>query len=211
MGAVGPSPIRHAKSIAVRGRLGAFSPESRSGCRELSPVPRIVRPSALLPRLAVLALLAGTALLAGGPVVAGSSERAPAAASVEFKTAPIQVSGEIVDCSSYVLMGRRGVDQRALQAHNIETGMPACLIADDGQVYLLLSPAGLVKEKFQPIETYLGGGTTIEGTLYQRGALKAITPDRVSSTSVKLRHDTKKDVHPKKQDSQDQGGAGIVK
>src|SRR5262245_8675435 len=67
-----------------------------------------------------------------------------------------------------------------MQTKHIDSGMPACFIADiDHDVYLLLEPESQAKEKFQPTENWLAGDVTISGIVYQKGSLKALTIDSI--------------------------------
>lgn len=140
-------------------------------------------PSSSTLRRAAAALLLASGFLAG--------QQTFAAKKSEAKDAPPQdtsVAGEIVDCTDYILMGKHGSDRRAIQSRNIDSGMPACLLAnEDGQLYLLISPGGPAKSSFQPTDIYIGVGASIEGTVYQKGALKAILVKGVNTAPIKGR------------------------
>src|SRR5439155_25045686 len=118
-----------------------------------------------------------------------SAAAAPARTPPAQKTRSesVKISGEIVDCADYLMTGRHGAEQRYIQARNIDQGMPACLVADkDGQIYLLMSPSGQAREKFSPTDNFIGGGTLVTGTVYERGAFKSLVIDRIDRAASQL-------------------------
>jgi hypothetical protein len=110
---------------------------------------------------------------------------------------PVHIAGAIVDCADYIVLGPTPTDRRELHAASIDSGMPACFKADaDGQVYLLIAMKGFAKEKFEPTSNFVGGGTTISGTLYERGSLKALTVESIERTIPKKVVDGKAVTNP---------------
>src|SRR4029079_18403356 len=96
------------------------------------------------------------------------------------ETASFASTGEIVDCSEFLFLGKKGPDRVDMQSRHIDSGMPACFIADaDHDVYLLLSPEGQAKDQFQPLDNWLGGDGRIMGVVYQKGSLKGLSIDSI--------------------------------
>ena len=113
-------------------------------------------------------------------LAAKAPKNEPAPTEPESETASLTSTGEVVDCADYLFFGKKGPDRANMQAMHIDSGMPACFIADvDHDVYLLLSPEAHAREKFQPTESFLGGDVLITGIVYQKGSLKALTVDTI--------------------------------
>ena len=139
------------------------------------------RPIAVaVPAVLVLALAVSLILAAKTP----KNEPAPAAQEPSSETASFSSTGEVVDCADYLFFGKKGPDRADMQSKHIDSGMPACFIADvDHDVYLLLEPDGLANVKFQPTESWLAGDVTVMGVVYQKGSLKALSIDSIKRQS----------------------------
>jgi hypothetical protein len=127
-------------------------------------------------RLVTLAALligaAATASFAAGPVEPKAKD--PAA---------LHERGTIVDCTDYMLMGKKGPERRDFQAKSIDSGMPACFLSSrDGEVYLLLELGTQAREKFQPTPTFIAAEIEMDGVVYQRGSLKALAINEIKRT-----------------------------
>ena len=131
-----------------------------------------------------VSLMALLALALAAPLLLGAKKPKEAAAAAEQQPASATASfistGEVVDCTDYLFMGKKGPDRVDMQTRHIESGMPACFIADvDNDVYLLLAPDGQAREKFTPIQNWLAGDVTIIGVAYQKGSMKAVAIDSI--------------------------------
>jgi len=129
--------------------------------------------------------LLGLALAAPVLVAAKAPKTATGAGTQEpqAETASFSSTGEVVDCAEYLFFGKKGPDRADIQARHIDSGMPACFIADvDHDVYLLVGAEGQAKEKFQPTENWLGGDVSIIGVVYQKGSLKGLAIDSIKRT-----------------------------
>ena len=125
-------------------------------------------------------------VLAGLILVAPGALAAKTTAPTDRNPQPVRIAGDIVDCADYLVLGPTPTDRRELHAASIDSGMPACFRADaDGQLYLLIAMKGFAKEKFQPTMNFLGGGTTVAGTLFERGSLQAIAVESIERTVPK--------------------------
>ena len=123
-------------------------------------------------------LATATLLLMPALPALASKQEAP----LPSETQPLHARGEIVDCTDYFILGKKGPDRRTIQASNINSGMPACFISDDGDVYLLVDLGGHAREKFQPTESWIAGDLAVDGVIYQRGSLKALIITTIQRT-----------------------------
>ena len=136
-------------------------------------------------------------VLAALILVAPGALAAKAPAPTDRNPEPVRIAGSIVDCADYIVLGPTPTDRRELHAVNIDSGMPACFRADaDGQLYLLIAMKGFAREKFQPTMNFLGGGTTVIGTLFGRGSLQAISVESIERTVPKKVVDGKVKTNP---------------
>ena len=137
-------------------------------------------------RLVFRLILAAILVAALATFVAyGDKKKAEKPAPDESDTASLHSTGEIVDCGDYLVMGKKPADHRAIQVKNIDDGLPACFIDDaDGQVYLLVDLGGPARTHFQPTDTWLSAGVELDGVVYQRGNLKALTINEVKRTGA---------------------------
>ena len=126
------------------------------------------------------ALAATTLLLMTTLPVLAAKQGAP----LPSETTPLHARGEIVDCTDYIMLGRKGPERRDMQAANIDSGMPACFISDQGDVYLLLELGGHARSKFQPTQTWIAGDIIVDGVVYQQGSLKALNITQMQRTGA---------------------------
>lgn len=133
--------------------------------------------------IVVVATALTVILFAPALMAAKAPKNAPPAEPKEptSETASFASTGEIVDCTDYLFFGHKGTERRSAQAEHIDSGMPACFIADiDKDVYLLLAADGQAKEKFQPTENFIAGDVSIQGIVYQKGSLKSLAVDNIT-------------------------------
>jgi hypothetical protein len=92
----------------------------------------------------------------------------------------VTLTGEIVDCTDFIMSGKRGPERRLTAAKNIDSGMPACFVANpkDG-VYLLLTTRGQARTHFQPTPNFLGANLRIKGIVYDQGGIQALKIDTI--------------------------------
>jgi hypothetical protein len=132
-----------------------------------------------IPLAAVAVLAITVALPLFMAAKAPKNEPAPAQEPTS-ETAALTSTGEVVDCTDYLFFGKKGPDRVDTQTRHIDSGMPACFIADaDHDVYLLLAPDTQAKVKFDPVANWLAGDVLITGIVYQKGSLKALAVDSI--------------------------------
>ena len=108
----------------------------------------------------------------------------------------LNTRGEIVDCSEYLLMGKKGNDRIEVQAKNIDSGMPACFIADSGEIYLLVEYGEQARSKFQPSQTFIDADVIVEGVVYERGSLKALSISDIKRTGGYTDRESRRPSNP---------------
>lgn len=118
-----------------------------------------------------------TAFIAAGLLLAGSS--APAAAATAQR---VQVTGEVIDTWCYIseIMFAEGSAHHQCAVWCAAGGIPVGVLADDGQVYMVLKVGDDTTNVANPaileIQTHR---VTVDGDLYERDGIKYLLIDRV--------------------------------
>lgn len=111
--------------------------------------------------------------------------------------AAFKAKGTILECTDYLLTGRTPDTNRSLQTKNIEAGLPICFVPDEeDEVYLLVEPSAQASSRIQPIENFLGGGVVLDGVVYQKGNLKAITINQIGRSGPYMDRETRRAKNP---------------
>lgn len=138
----------------------------------------------------------GTALTVVATLSLSAAFAAPPEAKVKGPEA-FKQRGEIVDCTEYLLTGQHGEARLQFQAQAIDAGRPACFISsEDGEVYLLVQYGGDARSQFQPTTTFMGGDVQLDGVVYQRGALKALSINSIARTGAFTDRESRRSDNP---------------
>jgi hypothetical protein len=88
-------------------------------------------------------------------------------------SAPMSITGEVVDAGCYLGHGERGAKHAECAKQCVAGGMPMCLLTSDGSVYLLTmnheNP-----DPYNKLKTMPGRMVTVTGAVMMRGGMNAI-------------------------------------
>src|SRR5438046_4392638 len=121
------------------------------------------------------------------PVKAAPAAKAAApTAAAKPMSAPMSITGEIVDAGCYLGHGERGFKHAECAKQCIAGGMPMCLLTPDGSVYLLTmnheNP-----DPYNKLKTMAGRTVSVTGAVMMRGGMNAIDVASMKGTVSQAR------------------------
>lgn len=136
-----------------------------------------------------------------------AKKKTDSAAPKDPDPAAFKAQGMIVECTDYLLFGRTPDTHRDIQTKNIAAGLPVCFVADvDSEVYLLVEPSNLASTRIQPMENFLGRGVILDGVVYQKGSIKAVTINQIGRAGAYEDRQTRRAKNPTPTRYQEPGG-----
>ncbi len=93
----------------------------------------------------------------------------------------VTVKGEVIDTACFFAKGKRGAKHAKCAKMCVQGGVPAALLTDDGQIYILNEMHDNA-EPFEQVKEHAGEVVTVKGILIEKGGVKMIFVQEVTTS-----------------------------